>query len=121
MVVFHTKKYSVEPEDYLNIENYLRINDQLKNKGWKIFRISKAKEVVETYDESSFPVHTYNFKKCTIIGTVQELSEGGVIKGFLEIGSGDIENIIKLKSYLERKIGSELEEIDMIKCSSLTQ
>ena len=81
----------------------------------------RKNRLVVSQDESGYPVHIYNLRRCTMIGTVQTLSEGDVVKGFLEIGSGEIKNILKLKSFLEKKINLELEEVEMIKYSSLTQ
>jgi hypothetical protein len=94
----------MEPEDYLDL----------------IGKLKKNKPVV-SHDEAGYPVYIYTLRKCTMVGTVQALSDGEIVNGFLEIWSGDIYNIIKLKSFLEKKIGSELEEIDMINYSSLTQ
>ena len=103
-MVLNTLKCCMEPEDYIDL----------------IGKLKKNKPVV-SHDKDGYPVYIYTLRKCTMVGTVQALSDGEIVNGFLEIWSGDIYNIIKLKSFLEKKIGSELEEIDEIHYPSLTR
>jgi hypothetical protein len=128
----YTRKYSVEPEDYL------KILAKLSEPKWRFFRRLRTNKKVVTYDNSNNSLIydfknkkckllvddvLYNFstKKCSIIASDIQISEGDVIKGFLELFSNKMKNIENLEKYLERKTGSKLEEISKVKNhSSLT-
>ena len=93
-----TKKYVVEPKDYLKI---LAILSEPKGRFWRFFKRSKNNKEIITYDNSNHSIAydlknkkcrvllddvIYNFssKRCKILASDIQISEGEIINGFFE-------------------------------------
>ena len=91
-----TRRYCVEPEPFK------KIIDEFEN--------ILEKEYIDETDSFKYRV---DFKKCHMIATYETLSDPReVYKGFLNVESRNSEDIDRLESYLKRRTGLELKEIE---------
>ena len=99
-----TRKYCVEPEPFK------KILDEFEN--------IIEKEYIEETGSFKYKV---DFKKCHMIATYETLADAReVYKGFLNVESRKSEDIDRLESYLKRRTGLELKEVEPFDHSSLT-